>query len=48
VIKDMLELVERHRDRVDSDAIAPTVQWRLSASTLKTGDASAEASFLAV
>jgi UDP-sulfoquinovose synthase len=48
VIKDMLELVERHRARVDTDAIAPTVQWRLSASTLKTGDASTEASFLEV
>jgi UDP-sulfoquinovose synthase len=48
VIVGMLELVERYRDRVDLDAIAPTVQWRLSASKLKTGDASTEASFLAV
>ena len=36
VIAAMLELVERHRDRVDVRAIAPTVQWRSSASTLST------------
>src|SRR5581483_11186369 len=36
VVAGMLELVERHRDRVDLNAIAPTVQWRKSASTLKT------------
>jgi len=30
-------VVERHRDRVDLQAIAPTVQWRKTASTLKTG-----------
>ena len=28
VIPGMLELIERHRDRVDVEAIAPTVQWR--------------------
>ena len=44
----MLELVERHRDRVDLNAIAPTVQWRSSASTLKTTGAESDASFLEV
>jgi UDP-sulfoquinovose synthase len=48
VIAGMLELVERHKDRVDVDAIAPTVQWRASASTLKTANASSDASFLVV
>ncbi len=48
VVTGMLELVERHRDRVDVRAIAPTVQWRSSASTLKTSDDSSDASFLAV
>ena len=38
VVTGMLELVERHRDRVDVEAIAPTVQWRSSASTLTTSD----------
>ena len=32
VILGMLELIERHKDRVEVDAIAPTVQWRSSAS----------------
>ena len=36
-IKGLLEVVERHRDRVDLQAIAPTVQWRKTASTLPTG-----------
>ena len=36
VIAGILELVEHHRDRVDVRAIAPTVQWRSSASTLTT------------
>jgi UDP-sulfoquinovose synthase len=48
VICSMLELVERHRDRVNPEAIDPTVQWRSSASTLKTANESSGASFLAV
>ncbi|HEY5025221.1 MAG TPA: NAD-dependent dehydratase, partial [Acidimicrobiales bacterium] len=36
-LKGLLEVVDRHRDRVDLQAIAPTVQWRKTASTLKTG-----------
>jgi UDP-sulfoquinovose synthase len=48
VISDMLHLVEQHRDRVDVRAIAPTVQWRSSTSTLTTGDDTSDASFLAV
>jgi UDP-sulfoquinovose synthase len=35
-IKGLLEVVDRHRDRVDLQAIAPTVQWRKTASTLAT------------
>ena len=48
VITEMLELVERHRDRVDVRAIAPTVQWRSSASTLSTAGETPGSSFLAV
>jgi UDP-sulfoquinovose synthase len=48
VIAGMLELVERHQDRVDRKAIAPTVQWRSSASTLTTANAESVASFLEV
>jgi UDP-sulfoquinovose synthase len=48
VIAGILSLVQGHRDRVDVDAIAPTVQWRSSASTLKTADVSSDAPFLAV
>ena len=48
VISGMLELVEQHKDRVELDAIAPTVQWRSSASTLKTANAESDASFLVV
>ena len=48
VITEMLELVERHRARVDLDAIDPTVQWRSSTSTLKTANASSDATFLEV
>ncbi|HTU38657.1 MAG TPA: NAD-dependent epimerase/dehydratase family protein, partial [Acidimicrobiales bacterium] len=48
VIADMLELVERYRDRVDVRAIAPTVQWRSSASTLTTASDAGESGFLAV
>ncbi len=48
VINGMLGLIERHKARVDVDAIAPTVQWRARASTLKTANASSDASFLAV
>jgi UDP-sulfoquinovose synthase len=48
VIVGILDLVARHKDRVDVDAIAPTVQWRSSASTLKTANASSDSSFLVV
>jgi UDP-sulfoquinovose synthase len=48
VITGMLDLVVLHRDRVDLNAIAPTVQWRSSASTLKTAHNTTDASFLAV
>jgi UDP-sulfoquinovose synthase len=48
VIKGMLTLVERHRERVDVDAIAPTVQWRSSASTRKTASTPSDTSFRAV
>ncbi len=48
VIAGMLELVERHRDRVDVRAIAPTVQWRSSASTLTTAGDARGTSFLEV
>jgi hypothetical protein len=48
VIASILELVERHRSRVDVRAIAPTVQWRSSASTLTTSGETPDASFLAV
>jgi UDP-sulfoquinovose synthase len=48
VIAGILELVERYRDRVDLNAIAPTVQWRKSASTLKTANEVTDSSFLAV
>jgi len=48
VISRILELVESHRDRVDVQAIAPTVQWRSSASTLTTAGETPGASFLAV
>ncbi len=40
--------MERYRDRVDIRAIAPTVQWRSSASTLSTAGETPDASFLAV
>jgi len=48
VISRILELVESHRDWVDVQAIAPTVQWRSSASTLTTAGETPGASFLAV
>jgi UDP-sulfoquinovose synthase len=48
VIAKMLALIERHKDRVNSDAIAPTVQWRSRASTLKTANTDSDASFLVV
>jgi UDP-sulfoquinovose synthase len=48
MIVGMLDLVGRHKDRVDMDAIAPTVEWRSSASTLKTANVSSDASFLVV
>jgi UDP-sulfoquinovose synthase len=40
VINGMLTVIERHRDRVDVDAIAPTVQWRSSARTSTSSDTS--------
>ena len=42
----MLSLVERHKVRVDVDAISPTVEWRNRASTLKTASAPSDAPFL--
>jgi UDP-sulfoquinovose synthase len=48
VIAGMLALVEEHRYRVDLNAIAPTVEWRSSSSTLKTASDMSDASFLAV
>jgi UDP-sulfoquinovose synthase len=48
VITDILGLVERYRSRVDVRAIAPTVQWRSSASTLTTSGETPDSSFLAV
>jgi UDP-sulfoquinovose synthase len=48
VISSILELVELHRDRVDVRAIAPTVQWRSSASTLTTAGETGDSSFLAL
>jgi UDP-sulfoquinovose synthase len=48
VIRGMLELIERHRDRVAVEAIAPTVQWRSSASSLTTASTGSEAPFLVV
>ena len=47
-VRQMMELVERHMDRVDIAAIAPTVQWRSRASVLKTANAESDASFLVV
>jgi len=46
VILGMLDLIERHKDRVEVEAIAPTVQWRSRASVLKTANAESDASFL--
>jgi UDP-sulfoquinovose synthase len=48
VITQMLDLIARHQDRVDVEAVAPTVQWRSRASKLKTANASSDASFLVV
>jgi UDP-sulfoquinovose synthase len=48
VISGMLALVERYRSRVDVRAIAPTVQWRSSASSLTTSGETPDSSFLAV
>jgi len=51
VIAGILDIVERHRHRVDVRAIAPTVRWRSSASTLTTTGEAGEAgdsSFLAL
>ncbi len=35
-IRDLLAVVDHHRDRVDPEAIAPTVDWRATSSTLPT------------
>jgi UDP-sulfoquinovose synthase len=35
LISSLFPVVERHRDRVDQAAMAPTVQWRSTANTLK-------------
>jgi UDP-sulfoquinovose synthase len=35
-IRALLAVVDRHRDRVDLDAIGPTVEWRSTSSALKT------------
>jgi hypothetical protein len=35
-IRSLLAVVDRHRDRVDPEAIAPTVQWRQTSSSLPT------------
>jgi len=35
-IRTLLATVDRYRDRVDMDAIGPTVDWRRTSSTLKT------------
>jgi len=35
-ISSLLSVVDRHRDRVDTGAIAPTVEWRSTSSTLRT------------
>jgi UDP-sulfoquinovose synthase len=48
VILGMMELIEHHKDRVEVEAIAPTVQWRSRASVLKTANAETDASFLVV
>jgi UDP-sulfoquinovose synthase len=48
VIRGMLDLIAHHKDRVDVEAVAPTVQWRSSASKLKTANSSSDASFLVV
>jgi len=37
-VSGLLTVADRHRDRVDPTAIAPTVKWRQTASTLTTAD----------
>ena len=46
VILGVLNLVEHHKDRVDMEAISPTVDWRKRASTLKTASGPFDAPFL--
>ena len=46
VIVGVLNLVEHHKDRVDMEAISPTVDWRRRASTLKTASGPFDAPFL--
>jgi UDP-sulfoquinovose synthase len=48
VIASMLSLVEKHQDRVNPEAIDPTVEWRSSASKLKTANPTSGTSFLGV
>ena len=38
-LRSLLAVVDRHRDRVNPEAIAPTVEWRRTASALRTGSA---------
>jgi UDP-sulfoquinovose synthase len=38
-IRTLLAVVDRHRDRVDPVAIAPTVQWRKTASASRASAA---------
>ncbi|HTX62892.1 MAG TPA: NAD-dependent epimerase/dehydratase family protein, partial [Acidimicrobiales bacterium] len=44
----LLSVVERHRDRVDTRAIGPTVEWRTTASVLPTSGAGVRTSRLEV
>jgi UDP-sulfoquinovose synthase len=44
----LLSVADRHRDRVDSAAIAPTVNWRSTASTLVTATGSVSQPVLSV
>ena len=37
-IRSLLAVVDRYRDRVDPEAIAPTVNWRSTASVLRARD----------
>ena len=43
-ISSLLSVVDRHRDRVDPEAIRPTVEWRATSSTLATAGSTARES----